>query len=179
MLSNYNQGVIFLGCCFPIKLFKSIFNPFLSAIFVAFSQKSHLNWILVCFYLISVVWLSPCSSLPLDLSKNLMRVSSRTYCGCLRTSLRTFYDFLRTKYILLRTIIASIYECDFREENHMVVGHFKRYFKYTLYIIISMNIVMSSSKDCSFNQNLAYLWSFLSISAFVSINFCNFAVKQQ
>ena len=60
------------------------------------------------------VWMSPCSSLPLGLSKNLMRVSSRTcsrtYSGCLRT-------FLRTKYILLRTIIASIYECDFREEN--------------------------------------------------------------
>ena len=79
------------------------------------------------------------------------RTCSRTYCGCLRTSLRTFYDFLRTslrtKHIFLRTIIASIYECDFREENHMVVGHFKRYFKYTLYIIISMNIVMSTSKD--------------------------------
>ena len=101
------------------------------------------------------------------LVQELVRVSSRTYCGCLRTSLRTFYDFLRTflrtKYILLRTIIASIYECDFREENHMVVSHFKRYFKYTLYIIISMNIVMSSSKDWSFNQILAYLWSFLSI----------------
>ena len=41
-----------------------------------------------------------------------------------------------------------------------------------------MNNVMSSSKDWSFNQILAYLWSFLSISAFVSINFCNFAVKQ-
>ena len=98
-------------------------------------------------------------------------LSSRTYCGCLRI----FYDFLRTflrtKHILLRTIIASIYECDFREENHMVVGHFKRYFKYTLYIIISMNIVLCSSKDWSFNQNLAYLWSFLSISAFVSIIF--------
>ena len=40
-----------------------------------------------------------------------------------------------------------------------------------------MNIVMSSSKDWSFNQILACLWSFLSISAFVSINFCNFAVK--
>ena len=39
-----------------------------------------------------------------------------------------------------------------------------------------MNIVMSSSKDWSFNQILACL---LSISAFVSINFCNFAVKQQ
>ena len=41
-----------------------------------------------------------------------------------------------------------------------------------------MNIVMYSSKDWSFNQILAYLWSFLSISAFVSINFCIFAVKQ-
>ena len=39
--------------------------------------------------------------------------------------------------------------------------------------------VLYSSKDWSFNQNLAYLWSFLSISAFVSIIFCNFAVKQQ
>ena len=125
--------------------------------------------------LISIVWMSPCLSLQLGMSKNLMRVSSRTcsrsYCGCLRT-------FLRTKYILLRTIIASIYECDFREENHMVVGHFKRYFKYTLYIIISMNIVVYSSKDWSFNQILACLWSFLSISAFVSIIFCNFAIKQ-
>ena len=42
-----------------------------------------------------------------------------------------------------------------------------------------MNNVMSSSKDWSFNQILAYLWSFLSISTFVSIIFCNFAVKQQ
>ena len=41
-----------------------------------------------------------------------------------------------------------------------------------------MNNVMSSSKDWSFNQILAYLLSFLSISAFVSIIFCNFAVKQ-
>ena len=64
------------------------------------------------------------------------------------------------------------------DEPQIAVGHFKRYFKYTLYIIISMNIVMYSSKDGSFNQNLAYLWSFLSISAFVSIIFCNFAVKQ-
>ena len=63
--------------------------------------------------------------------------------------------------------------------RQMVVSHSKRYFKYTLYIIISMNIVMYLSKDWSFNQILAYLWSFLSISAFVSINFCNFAVKQQ
>ena len=80
--------------------------------------------------LISVVWMSPCSSLSLGLYKNLMRVSfrtcfrtcsrtcSRTYCGCLRTSLRTFYDFLRTKHIFFRTIIASIYECDFREKPY-------------------------------------------------------------
>ena len=40
-------------------------------VFTTFSQKSHLNWILVCFYLISVVWISPCLSLPLGLSKNL------------------------------------------------------------------------------------------------------------
>ena len=38
---------------------------------------------------------------------------------------------------------------------------------------------MCSSKDWSFNQILAYLCSLLSISAFVSIIFCNFAVKQQ
>ena len=42
-----------------------------------------------------------------------------------------------------------------------------------------MNIIMYSSKDWSFNQILAYLWSFLSISAFASIYFCKFAVKQQ
>jgi hypothetical protein len=40
-------------------------------------------------------------------------------------------------------------------------------------------IFMYSPKDWSFNQILACLWSFLSISAFVSINFCNFAVKRQ
>ena len=62
-------------------------------------------------------------------------------------------------------------------EPQIAVGHFKKYFKYTLYIIISMNIVIYSSKDWPFNQILACLWSFLSISAFVSINFCNFAVK--
>ena len=42
-----------------------------------------------------------------------------------------------------------------------------------------MNIVMYLSKDWPFNQILACLWSFLSISAFVSIIICNFAVKQQ
>ena len=38
---------------------------------------------------------------------------------------------------------------------------------------------MSSSKDWSFNQIVAYLWNFLSISAFVSIIFCKFAIKQK
>ena len=38
---------------------------------------------------------------------------------------------------------------------------------------------MYSSKDWSFNQILAYLWSFLSISAFVTINFYNLALKQE
>ena len=42
-----------------------------------------------------------------------------------------------------------------------------------------MNIVMYSSKYWSFNQILAYLWSFLSISAFVLIIFCNFALEQE
>ena len=42
-----------------------------------------------------------------------------------------------------------------------------------------MEIIMSSSKDRSFNQILAYLWSFLSISAFVSIVFCIFALEQE
>ena len=42
-----------------------------------------------------------------------------------------------------------------------------------------MNIVMSSSKDWSFNQILACFLSFFSISAFIPINFRNFAVKQQ
>ena len=42
-----------------------------------------------------------------------------------------------------------------------------------------MEIVMSSSKDWSFNQILAYSWSFLSISAFVSIVFCIFTHKQE
>ena len=39
MLSNYNQEVIFLVCCFSIKLFKPIFKSFLSVIFVVISQK--------------------------------------------------------------------------------------------------------------------------------------------
>ena len=42
-----------------------------------------------------------------------------------------------------------------------------------------MNHVINPSKDWPFNQILACLLSFLSISAFVSINICNFAVKQQ
>ena len=58
-----------------------------------------------------------------------------------------------------------------------------RLFQMILQIHIIYNIriiiVMYPSKDWPFCQILAYLWSFLSISAFVSINFRNFAVKQQ
>ena len=42
---------------------------------------------------------------------------------------------------------------------------------------VRINFVINPSKDWSFGHILAYLWSFLSISVFVSINFCNFAVK--
>ena len=126
--------------------------------------------------LIPIVWLFLHSALPLGLFKNLMRVSSRTYCGSLRTS-------LRTKTVSSPNFSPNLHcshmDGNCYDEPQIAVGYFKRYFKYTLYIIISVNIVLYSSKDWSFNQNLAYLWSFLSISAFVSINFCNFAVKQQ
>ena len=42
-----------------------------------------------------------------------------------------------------------------------------------------MRIVLYPSKDWSFCQIVAYLCIFLSISAFVSIFLCNFAVKQE
>ena len=42
-----------------------------------------------------------------------------------------------------------------------------------------MRIVMYPSNDWPFCQILAYLCVFLSISAFVPIIFCNFAVKQE
>jgi len=45
-------------------------------------------------------------------------------------------------------------------------------------VVVQMLFQQYSSKDWSFNQIMAYFWSFLSISAFVSIIFCNFAVKQ-
>ena len=109
------------------------------------------------------------------LVQELVRVSSRTYCGCLRT-------FLRTKTVSSPNFSPNLHcshmDGNCYDEPQIAVGYFKRYFKYTLYIAIKVNIVLYSSKDWSFNQNLAYLWSFLSISAFVSINFCIFAVKQ-
>jgi len=122
--------------------------------------------------LIPIVWLFLHSALPLGLFKNLMRVSSRTYCGSLRTKTVSSPNFSPNLH-------CSHMDGNCYDEPQIAVGYFKRYFKYTLYIIISVNIVLYSSKDWSFNQNLAYLWSFLSISAFVSIIFCNFAVKQQ
>ena len=110
------------------------------------------------------------------LVQELVRVSSRTYCGCLRT-------FLRTKTVSSPNFSPNLHcshmDGNCYDEPQIAVGYFKRYFKYTLYSIRSMNIVMYSSKDWSFDQILAYLWSFLSISAFGSINYCIFAIKQQ
>ena len=56
---------------------------------------------------------------------------------------------------------------------------FQKIFQIHIICNIRIIIVIYSSKDWPFNQILAHLWSFLSISAFVSINFCNFAAKQQ
>ena len=124
--------------------------------------------------LIPIVWMFPCSFLLL-LVQELVRVNSRSYCGCLQTS-------LRTKTVSSPNFSPNLHcshmDGNCYDEPQIAVGYFKRYFKYTLYII-SVNIVLYSSKNWSFNQNLAYLLSFLSISAFVSINFCIFAIKQQ
>ena len=123
-------------------------------VFTTASQKSNLNRKIYVFRLFSVVWMFPCSSLPLGLSKNLMRVSSRTYCGCLRTS-------LRTKTVSSPNFSPNLHcshmDGNCYDEPQIAVSNFKRYFKYTLYITISVNIVMSSSKDWSFSQILAYL----------------------
>ena len=75
--------------CIRIIIPKSIFNPFLSAIFVVFLQKSHLNRVLVCFSLDLCCMDVPALGFAAWLVQELARVSSRTYCGCLRTSLRT------------------------------------------------------------------------------------------
>ena len=56
---------------------------------------------------------------------------------------------------------------------------FQKIFQIHIIYTTRINFVINPSKDWPFNQILAYLWSFLSISAFVSIIFCNFAVKQQ
>ena len=91
------------------------------------------------------------------LVQELVRVSSRTYCGCLRTS-------LRTKTVSSPNFSPNLHcshmDGNCYDEPQIAVSYFKRYFKYTLYITISVNIVLYSSKDWSFNQNLAYLWSF-------------------
>ena len=97
------------------------------------------------------------------------------YC-CLRTQVVFSPNFSRNLF--------SNFHCFHMDgicynEPQIAVGHFKRYFKYTLYIIISVNIVMYSSKDWSFNQILAYLYSFFEHIGIFSIIFCNFAVKQQ
>ena len=114
------------------------------------------------------------------LVQELVRVSSRTYCGCLRTSLRTkTVSFPNFSPNLSPNLHCFHNEWGLSLRISNGCRPFQMRFQIHIIIIISMNIVMSSSKDWSFNQILAYLWSFLSISAFVSMIFCNFAIKQQ
>ena len=85
-------------------------------VFITASQKSNLNRKIYVFRLISVVWMSPCLSLQLGLSKNLMRVSSRTcsrtYCGCLRTSLRTFIAPIWMRIVTTNLKLQSVISKD-------------------------------------------------------------------
>jgi len=54
----------------PRKRFKSIFTPFLSAIFVVFSQKSNLNRKIYVFRLFPTEWMFPRLALTLCQAKN-------------------------------------------------------------------------------------------------------------
>jgi len=99
------------------------------------------------------------------LVQEFVRVSSRTFCGCLRTSLRT--KTVSSPNLSPRSALplgsSKNFHCSHMDGNcynepQIAVGHFKRYFKYTLYIIISMNIVMYSSKDWPFIQILDNLF---------------------
>ncbi len=116
------------------------------------------------------------------LVQELVRVSSRTFCGCLRTKTVSSPNFSPRSALPLgssKNFHCFHHEWELLRRTSNCSRLFQKIFKYTLYITISVNIVLYSSKDWSFNQNLAYLWSFLSISAFVSIIFRNFVVKQQ
>ena len=93
------------------------------------------------------------------------RTCFRTLCVCFRTYLRTFIASIMNGGVSLRTSNGC--------------RSFQKIFQIHIIYNTRMNFVINSSKDWPINQILAYLWSFLSISAFVSINFCNFAVKQQ
>ena len=81
-----------------VRLLKSILNCVLSLNFVVFSQKSHLYRILICFSLDFYVWMSPCSSSPLGLPKNLWEwvtnLLSELKLFPLRTFLCTFIAFI-------------------------------------------------------------------------------------
>ena len=94
------------------------------------------------------------------LVQELLRVSSRTCSRTFYSSLRTS---LRTKTVSSPNFSPNLHcshmDGNCYDEPQIAVGYFKRYFKYTL-IIISVNIVLYSSKDWSFNQILAYLCCF-------------------
>ncbi len=69
------------------------------------------------------------------------------------------YVFRRFSIMWMFPNFSPNYHCFHMDGNcynepQIAVGHFKKYFKYILYIT-SMNIVMSSSKDWPFNQILA------------------------
>lgn len=56
---------------------------------------------------------------------------------------------------------------------------FYRFLHFNLAVELKISGVHTHQKNGHFINNFAYLWSFLSISAFVSIFLCNFADKQE
>lgn len=96
------------------------------------------------------------------LVQELVRVSSRTYCGCLRT-------FLRIKHIHFRILIAkkALGKSKWHQSLHKIAQN-------------RCSILSYQHQKIGLLIKLWLIYGvFLSISAFVSINFCNFAVKQQ
>ena len=100
-------------------MFKSIFNPFLSAIFVVISQILNLN------------------------RKNCMFFACSLLNGCSRTSFRTQTvfspNFSPNPDGFLSEPFSELscfhYEWGLQLWNQIVIFHFKRYFRYTLYTI--------------------------------------------
>ena len=127
------------------------------------------------FRLFLVFGMLPCSAFRLACPRTL-GLSSRTYCGCLRTSLRT------------KTVSSPNFSPNFHCFHNewglsLRISNgcrpFQKIFQIHIIYTTRINFVINPSKDWPFNQILAYLWSFLSISAFIPINYYNFAVKQQ